>query len=98
MQRAGEKFVVKKAIKWFLDNRQKITNLVGKELSPKKAVKFGEALKYMEGPLRKLMYVENAIMGDIRKVIFDGCKKVRMKTRTANEVADFIMKVIDILS
>lgn len=95
--RIGAKSAVKKAIKFFLDNRQKITNLIGKTLGSDKAVKFGNALKRIEEPLRKLMYAENAVMNDVRQVIFDGLRATGLQRRTANEIADFVMKVIELL-
>lgn len=97
IKRIGGKKAAFKIAQWILKNRKKLTNVVGKVLGPKKAVKFGEALKYMEGPLRKIEKANNKGMSIIKKIIYNGLRSANMKHKTADELATAICAIIDVL-
>lgn len=95
--RIGGKKAAITIAKWILKNRRELTNVVGKVLGRKNAVKFGEALKFMEGPLRKITDANDQGMRAIEKIIITGLKEVGMKDSTAKTLAAGVRGILDVL-
>lgn len=81
--RVGGKKTALTIAKWILKNRQKLTNTVGSVLEKNTAVKFGNALKYMEGPLRKITNANNQGMKAIYDIIYNGLRASGIQAGTA---------------
>ncbi|BBN98304.1 hypothetical protein [Sporolactobacillus terrae] len=61
--------------------------IVGSVLGRKAAVRFGEALKHMEGPLRKVTAAEEGGLKKIEDIIYDGLRETGMQKKTSRTLA-----------
>ncbi|MDN6900167.1 hypothetical protein [Oenococcus sicerae] len=86
-----------KAAKWILSHRAQLTNEVGHVLGRKAAVRFGAALKYIEGPLRKVTAAENGGLATIQKIIYNGLRVSGVSAPIAQSLAAGIRGIISFL-
>lgn len=93
--RVGGKKAAITIAKWILKNRQKLTNTVGAVIGRDAAVKFGAALKFMEGPLRRITNANNQGMKAIYNIIYDGLRASGMHQNTAKNIASGIRGILE---
>ncbi|HEX1112066.1 TPA: hypothetical protein V1Q22_002310, partial [Streptococcus pneumoniae] len=74
-----------------------LTNIVGKSLGPKSAVRFGEALSYIEGPLRRINETIDGGLYQIEQIIASGLKESGLNDWTAKTLASAIRGILDVL-
>ncbi|MFT9267091.1 hypothetical protein [Oenococcus sp.] len=86
-----------KAAKWILSHRTELTNEVGRVLGGKAAVRFGAALKDMEGPLRKVTAAENGGLATIQKIIYNSLRASGVSASIAQSLAAGIRGIISFL-
>lgn len=93
--RIGGKKAAITIAKWILNNRKDLTNTVGSVLGRNAGVKFGAALKYMEGPLRKVTSANKAGMKAIYDIIYDGLRASGMQHKTASTLAAGVRGILE---
>lgn len=93
--RVGGKKAAVTIAKWILKNRQKLTNTVGSVLGKNAGVKFGAALKFMEGPLRGVTNANKQGMKVIETILYNGSRSTGMQVRTAQNLASGIRGILE---
>ncbi|HHK6753553.1 TPA: hypothetical protein ACQXEU_001750 [Streptococcus pneumoniae] len=75
------------------EKKKTLTNIVGKSLGPKSAVRFGEALSYIEGPLRRINETIDGGLYQIEQIIASGLKESGLNDWTAKTFVMIVKKV-----
>ncbi|MCL4934099.1 MULTISPECIES: hypothetical protein [Streptococcus] len=83
--------------KWILRNRQFLTNMVGKVLGRKAAVRFGHALQYITGPLRVIDQTIDGGLYQIEQIIINGLVASGLDNWSARTLAAGVRGILSVL-